>query len=159
VPTPSALPLRGCPGLCRSHIRFAPGAGALDVVEVHGVVEADALAAADLATLPVGVSLASELRGIFLREHLGAGQLVRDGRTALYRDPAAKRTGGIASLRVTRLEGTETRLRVDVRVFADVESLATDPTMELRIELGEASFASVAQWSRTLRGWYVDLPD
>ena len=81
---------------------------------------------------------------------LPAGALGRRGAFYLTRDPEAKRSGGIALIRVVLRP--DRAVVVSLQAFGDL-SAATLADMTLRLTVGGETYAASGRWRRRGSGW------
>lgn len=142
--------VRARPHLRGAELRFRP---ALDVLQLHLQVSP---ATPISPTAEVNGVVLSNLNGVVVNASLPPGSLTSpNGKRFRYRNPAARKLGGIGRFHVIlRPNGS---YRVDVDLYGDF-SAATLPDMTLQLTLGDDSFSNFSTWVQVGNGWNMVTP-
>lgn len=152
LPQPISRP---CKHPCPNKLRFDAGPR-LDSVEIHARVVP--LTSID----PAGETFAFELTDVngntIFGATLAAGDLrdTNGGKRTLYRNPAAKKTGGLYSVLITPRHDAIEGFRVDIRAYGNFTPPATD-VITTFIAIGNDPFFDTRTWSPRHDGWSVDF--
>jgi len=131
-------------------IRFGKKPGQLDLLTVHGRFAVQRLA--DPTVEGFEVFLANE-HGIIYSGMLLRGEVTLRGKTYLYKDRAAKRTGGISLARVKyKVVKSELMMNFRVKAYGDF-SIATEPEMMFRVSVGTEGGFNRDLWTKAKNGW------
>jgi len=95
------------------------------------------------------------LNGEQLSEKLDPGQIVREGNAFVYRNDAARETGGISRVTLRRKKAHEWRITV---IAHGVMPAATLANMTIYLVIGNDSFLTKNVWSAREFGWLLHLP-
>jgi hypothetical protein len=93
--------------------------------------------------------------GELLGEKLDPGSIVREGNTWVYRNDAARNTGGISRVTLRRLRAHQ--WRITVIAHGDLSG-ATLPQNVIYLVLGNDTFLTKDVWSAREFGWLLHLP-
>ena len=93
--------------------------------------------------------------GEILFEKLDAGLIVREGRSFVYRNPAARQIGGISRVTLRRNQAHEWRITVIAHGDLAGASLAQ---MAIYVVIGNDTFLTKNVWTRRQFGWILHLP-
>lgn len=152
IPQPISRP---CKHPCPNKLRFDPGPR-LDSLEIHARVVP--LSSIDPANETFAFELTDVNGNTIFGATLAAGDL-RDsngGKRALYRNPAAKQTGGLYSVLITPRRDAIEGFRVDIRAYGNFTPPASD-VITTFIAIGNDPFFDTRTWSPRQDGWSVDF--
>lgn len=93
--------------------------------------------------------------GELLSERLEPGLLVREGNTYVYRNDAARQTGGLSRVTLRRLRAHQ--WRITVLAHGDLSGAAV-PQNVIYLVIGNDTFLTRDVWSRRQFGWLLHLP-
>lgn len=146
---------RPCTHPCINQIIFR-NAPMLDQLLLHArVVPGTSILPSD-ETVTIELSNASSI--IFLVT-LSPGQIAEPTMNRfLFRDPTARRLGGLGRLSFTERHDADGGFRVDVVAYGDFSSTATLASMTLKIVVGDDPFHITTTWDQKSYGWAVDFP-
>ncbi len=144
-----------CHHPCPAELKFGTAHGQLDSLTFHArIAPASAI---DPATEVVTVGL-QNLDGTIAGETLPAGTIgARQNGLYVYRNPQARKTGGIASFKLRPRRDPLGGYRVDIVMYGDY-SIATLPTMSTVILVGDDLFNNIGTWTQTKKGWIYEFP-
>ncbi|MBM4247052.1 MAG: hypothetical protein FJ148_25205 [Deltaproteobacteria bacterium] len=95
------------------------------------------------------------LNGKQLSEKLDPGQIVREGNAFVYRNDAARDTGGISRVTLRRKKAHEWRITV---IAHGIMPGATLANMTIYLVIGNDTFVTKNVWSAREFGWLLHLP-
>jgi hypothetical protein len=98
--------------------------------------------------------LLTNANGTIFRAVLDAGQLVKKGSGALFKNKLAGRSGGLYKVQVKSKLGY---VRIQVQSYSDM-SLATVPLMGVQVLLAGEEAYYKASWQKRPNGWRLQLP-
>lgn len=152
IPQPISRP---CKHPCPNKLRFDAGPR-LDSLEIHARVVP--LSSIDPANETFAIELTDANGDTVFRGTLAAGDLrdTNGGKRALYRNPAAKRTGGLYSVLIAPRRDAIEGYRVDIRAYGDFMRPASD-VITTFIAIGNDPFFDTSTWSPREDGWVVDF--
>ncbi|MFM8409489.1 MAG: hypothetical protein ACKOCT_04365 [Alphaproteobacteria bacterium] len=147
--------LTPCHHPCPAEIRFATSYGKLDKLAFHARIMP--LGAIDPAAEDVTVGLQNVL-GTIAGQTLPAGSIkARENGLYFYSDPTARKTGGIALLKIRPRRDPLGGYRADIIMYGDY-SIATVPSMSTVILVGDDLFNNIGDWTSTKTGWIYEFP-
>ena len=152
IPQPISRP---CKHPCPNKLRFDAGPR-LDSLEIHARVVP--LSSIDPANETFAIELTDANGDTVFRGTLAAGDLrdTNGGHRTLYRNPAAKRTGGLYSVLITPRRDAIEGFRVDIRAYGDFVRPVSDDITTF-IAIGNDPFFDTRAWSPREDGWMVDF--
>lgn len=152
IPQPISRP---CKHPCPNRIKLAD-APRLDALELHARVVP--LSSIDPANETFAFELTDVNGDTIFVATLAAGDLrdTNGGKRTLYRNPAAKRTGGLYSVLITPRHDASEGYRVDIRAYGDFTPPATDDITTF-IAIGNDPFFDSRAWTKRQDGWAVDF--
>ncbi len=132
-------------------IVFVPNKPGLDKFKVHGrMTLANASA---MFSSKFGVLL-TNANGTIFRGVLDAGQLVKKGSGALFKNKTANHTGGLYKVQIKSKLGY---VRIQIQSYSDL-GLATVPLMGVQVLLAGEEAYYKASWQKRPNGWRLQLP-
>lgn len=147
--------LRPCRHPCPAELRFASAYGQLDKLIFHARITP--VGTIDPANESVTIGLQNAL-GTIAGETLAPGTIdARQNGVYFYSDPTARKTGGIAQLKIRPRRDPLGGYRVDIIMYGDY-SIATLPTMSTVILVGDDLSNNVGVWTETKTGWVYEFP-
>jgi|GEM_PF-1227194 len=147
--------VHACGHPCPARISFKPGAP--DRLQFQ--VSLTLSQVIDPANVNFGVAL-TNANGIVYAAQLVPGDLKRQGKLWMFRDPSAvKGPGTRGGLQVVRVRTKDNvSYRFDVKANSDLlHQLATLPEMTIQLVVGSDAFQQTATWDQLRNGWKVDL--
>ena len=152
IPQPISRP---CKHPCPNKLRFDAGPR-LDSLEIHARVVP--VSSIDPANETFAIELTDANGDTVFRGTLAAGDLrdTNGGHRTLYRNPAAKRTGGLYSVLITPRRDAIEGFRVDIRAYGDFVRPVSDDITTF-IAIGNDPFFDTRAWSPREDGWMVDF--
>jgi hypothetical protein len=151
IPQPISRP---CKHPCINKIRIAPDPR-LDGLELHArIIPTTDI---DPLTEPVTIEI-QNVNGVVFTTTLPPGSFksTNGGRRFLYRNTAARKTGGPFLIQIQRRNDALEGYRVDVHAYGDL-SAATEAEMTTFIVVGTDNFIDTSTWEQRKYGWSVDF--
>ena len=145
---------RPCKHPCPNKITFE-SAPHLDSLELHARITP--MVSIDPATQPFTVSL-SNANGTIFTATLNPGdfKVTNGGKRFIFRNLAARKTGGLFRVQIAERHDGPGGYRVDVLAYGDL-SAATLPDMTTIIAVGPNGFFDNSPWDPRNHGWSHDF--
>lgn len=148
-------PLFGNCCSCKAQVKFLSG---LDLLKVGARIIPTPTAVIDPVVTGMTVVL-SNLNGTILSVAVPPGGFVEKmgGRKFVYKDKAAKASGGIFTATLQERSDSVGGYIVSVKAYGDL-SAATLADMTTQIVIGTSPFFDNSTWEQTSRGWKQSFP-
>jgi hypothetical protein len=154
--------ITSCPHACPERIIFRGDAADPDFFEFHSLIAPGG--PIDPPNQPFKLFLSNPLFASLFsvpQEIPSAGEnFIQQGNgTWTFRNADARRTGGIAFVKISRRDGMSNAYKIDIQAFDPaLEMRATVPTMTVKFTLGIEEFETTNIWTQKPNGWLLNLP-
>jgi hypothetical protein len=155
--TPSVVK---CPHACPERIVFRGGPLDPDYFEFHSLLVPGAPLNPLVQPFKLFVSNANGSLLSLPQEAPSAGKVfVRQGDGVwTFRNDAARETGGVAWVKITRREGNASAYKIDIQAFDPaLEQNATLAMMTVKFTIGPETFETTDLWTKRNNGWVMNL--